>query len=58
MVLFSVIIVFSCMVPRVKYLRYLYSTWGKEQVCTLSKVNVNTKAVGVGLSEVRPLSQI
>lgn len=63
MVLFSVIIVFSCMVPRVKYPRYLYSTWGKKEVYTLSKVNVYTKAVGnarvgVWLSEVLPLPQI
>lgn len=51
------------MVPRVKYPRYLYSTWGKKEVYTLSKVNVYTEAVGnarvgVGLSEVPPLSQI
>jgi len=58
-----VIMVFSCMVPRVKYPRYLYSTWGKKEVYTLGKVTVYTKAVGnarvgVGLSGVPPLSQI
>lgn len=63
MVLYSVIIVFSCMVPRVKYPRYLYSTWGKKEVYTLSQVNAYTEAVGnarlgVQLSEVSPLSQL